>query len=60
MRLITLLVASLIVDYSALRRLVVDYFDSAAHPGASALRAAHHAARRTTRRRLLRLVQARR
>jgi hypothetical protein len=31
------LVAPLVVDYSASRRLVVDYFASAAHPGASAL-----------------------
>jgi hypothetical protein len=56
MRLITRLVAPLVIDYSASRRLVVDYFDSAAHPGASALRAAHHAARRDARRRLLRLA----
>jgi hypothetical protein len=48
--------------------LVVDYFTSAARPGASARRAArhavrraaHHAARRAARRRLLRLAQARR
>jgi hypothetical protein len=46
----------LVVDYSASRKLVVknfasrrlvlDYFASAARPGASARRAAHHAARR--------------
>jgi hypothetical protein len=54
------LVAPLVVDYSASRRLVVDYFASAARPGASARRAARHAARRTVRRQLLRLAQARR
>jgi hypothetical protein len=37
---------SLVVDYSASRRLVIDYFASAARPGASARRAARHAARR--------------
>jgi hypothetical protein len=41
------LVASLDVDYSSSRRLVVDYFASATHPGASARRAARHAARHT-------------
>jgi hypothetical protein len=47
------LVALLVVDYSASRRLVVaDYFAFAARPGASARRAARHAARR----RLLRLT----
>jgi hypothetical protein len=56
MRLITRLVAPLVIDYSASRRLDVDYFDSAAHPGASARRAAHHAARHDARRRLLRLA----
>jgi hypothetical protein len=35
------LVACLIVDYFALRRLAVDYFAYAARPGASARRAAH-------------------
>jgi hypothetical protein len=45
------LVAPLVVDYSVSRRLVVDYFASAARPGASARRAA--------RRRQLRLAQAR-
>jgi hypothetical protein len=60
----------LVVDYSASRRLVtensnlprliVDYFASAARPGASARRAAHHAACRAAPRRLLRLAQARR
>jgi hypothetical protein len=59
-RLVTRLVAPLVVDYSASRRLVVDYFVSAARPGASARRAARHAARRAARRRLLRLAQARR
>jgi hypothetical protein len=49
-------VASLVVDYSASRRLVVDYFASAARPGASARRAARHAARHTARRRLLHLA----
>jgi hypothetical protein len=46
----------LVVDYTASRRLVVDYFASAARPSASA----HRAARRAARRRLLRLAQARR
>jgi hypothetical protein len=44
------------VDYSALRRLVIYYFDNVARPGASARRAARRAACR----RLLRLAQARR
>jgi ribosomal protein S15P/S13E len=57
-RLVTRLVAPLIVDYSASRRLVVDYFASVARPGASAHRAAHHASRRVARCRLLRLAQA--
>jgi hypothetical protein len=56
-RLVTKLVAPLIVDYSGL---VVDYFASAARPGVSARRAARHAARRAARRRLLHLAQARR
>jgi hypothetical protein len=43
----------LVVDYSASRRLVVDYFASAAHTGASARRAALHAARHAACRRLL-------
>jgi hypothetical protein len=73
-RLVTRLFAPLIVDYSgpvvgysASRRLIVDYFVSAACPGASARRVARHAAlcaahRRLlrARRRLLRLAQARR
>jgi hypothetical protein len=59
-RLATRLVAPLVVDYSASRMLVVDYFTSAARLGNSARRAARHAARRATRRRLLRLAQARR
>jgi hypothetical protein len=58
--LVTRLVTPLVVDYSASRRLVVDYFAYALHPGASARRAARHAARRTARHRLLRLAQARR
>jgi hypothetical protein len=57
-RLVTRLVAPLVIDYSASRRLVIDYFAYAAHPGASACRAARHAARRVARRRLLRLTQA--
>jgi hypothetical protein len=67
-RLVTRLVAPLIVDYSASCRLVldnsasqwlvVDYFASTAHPGASARHAACHAARCASRRRLLRLAQA--
>jgi hypothetical protein len=59
-QLVVRLVAPLVVDYSASRRLVVDYFAYAAHQGASARRAARHAARRAARRRLLRLAQARR
>jgi hypothetical protein len=35
-RLVTWLVALLVVDYSASRRLVVDYLTYAARPGASA------------------------
>jgi hypothetical protein len=45
-RLVTQLVAPLVVDYSASRRLVVDYFASTAHPGASTRRAVRHTARR--------------
>jgi hypothetical protein len=59
-RLVTRLVAQLIIDYSASRRLVVDYFASAARPGASARRAARRADRHVAHRRLLRLAQARR
>jgi hypothetical protein len=55
-RLVTRLVALLVIDYSASRRLVVDYFASATHPGASARRPARHAARRAARRRLLRVA----
>jgi hypothetical protein len=58
-RLVRPLVAPLVVDYSASHKLVVDYVASAARPGASARRAAHHVARRTARRRVLRLAQAR-
>jgi hypothetical protein len=50
------LVAPLVVDYSASRRLVVDYFAYTTRPGASARRTARHAARRAARRRLLRLA----
>jgi hypothetical protein len=57
-RLVTRLVAPLVVDYSASRRLVVNYFSSAARPGGSARRVARHAARRAARRRLLRLRRA--
>jgi hypothetical protein len=45
-RLVMRLIAPLVVNYSASRRLVVDYFASAARPGASARRTARHAARR--------------
>jgi hypothetical protein len=51
-------VARLVVDYFSSRRLVVDYFAYAARPGASARRAARHAACRVTHHRLLRLAQA--
>jgi hypothetical protein len=55
LRLVTRLVAPLVIDYSASRRLVVDYFTSsrslvvdyfasAARPGASARRVARHVA----------------
>jgi hypothetical protein len=54
------LVAPLVVDYSTSRWLVVDYFVFAARSGASARRAARHAAHRAARRRLLCLAQARR
>jgi hypothetical protein len=54
--LITRLVAPLVVDYFTSRRVVVDYFASAARPGASVRHAARHTARRTARRRLLRLA----
>jgi hypothetical protein len=59
-RLVTRLVVLLVVDYSASRRLFVDYFASVACPGASARRVARHAARRAARHRLLRVAQARR
>jgi hypothetical protein len=59
-RLFTRLVALLVVDYSASRRLVVNYFAYAARPGASARRAARHTACRAARRQLLRLAHARR
>jgi hypothetical protein len=52
-QLVTWLVALPVVDYSASRRLVVNYFANAVRPGASAHRAARHAARR----RLLHLAQ---
>jgi hypothetical protein len=54
-RLVTRLVAPLVVDYSASRRLVVDYFSYCARLGASARRAAHCVARC----RLFRLAQVR-
>jgi hypothetical protein len=38
----------LVVKNSASRRLFIDYFASAARPGASARCAAHHVARRAT------------
>jgi hypothetical protein len=57
-RLVKRLVAPLVVDNSASRRLIVDYFASAARPGASARRAARHAASRAAHHRLLRLAQA--
>jgi hypothetical protein len=44
------LVAPLVVDYSASRRLVVDYFVFVVRAGASARRAARHVARRAARR----------
>jgi hypothetical protein len=50
------LVVPLVVDYSASRRIVVDYFASAARLCASARRAARHAARRAARRRILHLA----
>jgi hypothetical protein len=49
-RLVTRLVAPLVVGNSASRRLVVDYFGSAARPDASARRAARHADRHAARR----------
>jgi hypothetical protein len=49
-RLVTRLVTLLVVDYSASRRLVVDYFAYAALLSASARREAHHAARHAARR----------
>jgi hypothetical protein len=52
------LVAPLVIDYSASRRLVVDYFAYAARPGASARRAARHTARLAAHRRLLHVAQA--
>jgi hypothetical protein len=52
------LVALLIVDYFASRRLVIDYFTYAVRLGASARHAARHAARRAAHRQLLRLAQA--
>jgi hypothetical protein len=45
-RLVTQLVAPFVVDYSALRRLVFNYFAFGARPVASARRAAPHAAPR--------------
>jgi hypothetical protein len=48
-RLVTRLVAPLVVNYSTSHRLVVDYFASAVRLGASAHRAARHAAHRAAR-----------
>jgi hypothetical protein len=48
----------LVVDNSSLRRLAVDYFASAARPGASSCRAVRRLARCAARRRLLRLHHA--
>jgi hypothetical protein len=45
-RLVTRLIAPLVVDHSASRRLVIDYFAYAVRPGASARHAARCAARR--------------
>jgi hypothetical protein len=45
-RLVARLITRLVVDYFASCRLVVDYFACAARSGASARRAARHAARR--------------
>jgi hypothetical protein len=59
-RLVTRLVVPLVIDYSTLRRLVVDYFAYATRPCASARRAAHPAARRAARRLLLHVAQAHR
>jgi hypothetical protein len=56
-RLVTRLVAPLVVDYSGSRRIVIDYFTSAARLSASARRAARYAARRAARRRLLRVTR---
>jgi hypothetical protein len=49
-RLVMRLVAPLVIDYSASSRLIVNNFASAARPGASARRAARHAACRAARR----------
>jgi hypothetical protein len=57
-RLVPWLVAPLVVDYAASCRLVVDYFASAARPGASARRASHHTDCRAAHRRLLHLRRA--
>jgi hypothetical protein len=51
-RLVTRLVAPLVVDYSASCRLVVDYFASAVRPGASARCVARRVARCAACRRL--------
>jgi hypothetical protein len=57
-RLVTRLVALLVVDYSASPRLVIDYFVFTVRLGASARRVARHTARRVARHRLLRLRRA--
>jgi hypothetical protein len=51
-------VRPIVVDYSTTRRLVVDYFASAARPGASAHSVARHADHRATHRRLPRIRRA--
>jgi hypothetical protein len=56
--LVAWLIPPLVVDYSSSRRLVVDYFSSAARPGASVRRAARHTNHRAARRRLPRLRRA--
>jgi hypothetical protein len=49
-RLVTRLDVLLVVDYSTSRRLVVDYFNNAVRPGASARHAPCHAAHRAAHR----------
>jgi hypothetical protein len=47
---VTRLISPLVVDYSASRRLIIDYFTYTARPGALTHCTAHHAARRAARR----------